>query len=178
MARAWDLRERTIDFAVDVFQFCRTLKHTAETRDIVSQLRRSASSVAANTRALRRSQSDKVFVSKAGVIIEEADESGFWLEFLVRIEVVSPIKIKSLLAEANELVAIFTSSRKTVRARLEREKQKKAGASNAAASQHARRRRLSASMSGLGTRICVTVPFQIHVPAPVSFGGQPAALRV
>ena len=129
MAKAWDLRERTIDFAVDVFTFCRTLKHTAETRDVVSQLRRSASSVAANTRALRRSQSDKVFVSKAGVVIEEADESGFWLEFLVRIEVVSQTTVRGLLAEANELVAIFTSSRKTVRRRLEREKQKKAAAS-------------------------------------------------
>ena len=129
MAKAWDLRERTMDFAVDVFKFCRTLKRTDETRDIVSQLRRSASSVAANTRALRRSQSDKVFVSKAGVIIEEADESGFWLEFMVRIEVVSPTNIKGLLTEANELVAIFTSSRKTVRARLDREKQKKVAAS-------------------------------------------------
>lgn len=129
MAKAWDLRERTIDFAVDVFKFCRTLRRTDEARDIVSQLRRSASSVAANTRALRRSQSDKVFVSKAGVIIEEADESGFWLEFMVRIEVVSPTNIKGLLTEANELVAIFTSSRKTVRARLDREKQKKVAAS-------------------------------------------------
>jgi four helix bundle protein len=129
MAKAWDLRERTIDFAVDVFKFCRTLKRTDETRDVVTQLRRSASSVAANTRALRRSQSDKVFVSKAGVIIEEADESGFWLEFLVRIEVVSPTKVDGLLGEANELVAIFTSSRKTVRTRLEREKQKKVVAS-------------------------------------------------
>jgi four helix bundle protein len=126
MAKAWDLRERTIDFAADAFRFCRALKHTDETRDIVRQLRRCASSVAANTRALRRAQSDKVFVSKAGVVIEEADETGFWLEFLVKIELISRSRVTALLGEANELVAIFTASRKTVQARLEREKRKKA----------------------------------------------------
>jgi len=56
------------------------------------------------------------------VIIEEADESGFWLEFIVRIELAPQKAVSGLLAEANELVAIFTASRKTVCARLESEK--------------------------------------------------------
>ena len=123
MAKAWDLRDRTVDFAVAVYAFCRTLPPTDESRDIVRQLRRSSSSVAANCRALRRSQSDKVFVVKAGTIIEEADESGFWLDFLVRINVVPKQKTSALIGEANELIAIFTASRKTVRARLKAEKE-------------------------------------------------------
>lgn len=84
--------------------------------------------MAANTRALRRAQSDKVFVSKAGVVIEEADETGFWLEFLVKIELVPRSTVAALPREANELIAIFTASRKTVQARLEREKRKKSEA--------------------------------------------------
>jgi four helix bundle protein len=121
----WDLRERTMEFAVDVFKFCRSLPQMDEARDVARQLRRSASSVAANYRAAKRSQSDKVFVSKTAVIIEEADESGFWLELLVEVEIVKRDAVRALLGESNELVAIFTSSRKTVLARLEAAKAKK-----------------------------------------------------
>ena len=124
MAKTWDLRERTTEFAAAVYRFCRTLDQSSEVSDITRQLRRSVSSVAANTRALRRSQSDEVFVAKSGVIIEEADESAFWLEFLIRLQVVEKTEVAALLGEANELVAIFTASRKTVRARLQREKTK------------------------------------------------------
>ena len=127
MAKKWDLRERAMDFAVAVFGFCRTLPRTDEARDVARQLRRSASSVAANYRAAKRSQSDAVFVSKAAIIIEEADESGFWLELLVEVEIVKREIAQSLLTESSELVAIFTASRKTVVARIasQRPKQKR-----------------------------------------------------
>jgi four helix bundle protein len=117
----WDLRERTMDFAVGAFRFCRTLPKTDEARDVARQLRRSASSVASNYRAAKRSQSDKVFVSKTAVIIEEADECGFWLELLVEVEIVAREAVRALLCESSELVAIFTSSRKTVVARMKAE---------------------------------------------------------
>ena len=124
MAKKWDLRERTLDFSVAVFKFCRTLPRTDEVRDIARQLRRSASSVAANYRAVRRAQSDAVFVAKAAVVIEEADESGFWLDLLVKIEIVKPAAVSPLEKEADELVAIFTASRKTVCARLRKQRGK------------------------------------------------------
>jgi four helix bundle protein len=111
-----------MDFAVGVFRFCRTLPRTDEVRDIVKQLRRAASSVASNARATRRAQSDATFAAKTAVVIEEADESGFWLEFLVRIEVVPAPEVKPLLSEANELVAIYTASKKTISARIARSK--------------------------------------------------------
>ena len=122
MNKPWDLRVRTLDFAVAIYRFCRQLPATAEARDVVRQLRRAASSVAANCRALKRSQSDAAFVAKTAVIIEEADESGFWLDFLVRIELAQKAAVRPLLTESSELVAIFTASRKTARARLERKR--------------------------------------------------------
>ncbi|MBA3296354.1 MAG: four helix bundle protein [Acidobacteria bacterium] len=122
MPKPWDLRERTMDFAVATFRLCRNIPQTDESRDIIRQLRRSASSVASNYRATRRSQSDAVFVAKAAVVVEEADETGFWLEFLVEIGVMERPITAALRAEASELVAIFTASRKTVSARLEAER--------------------------------------------------------
>ena len=121
MTKEWDLQKRTMAFAVGVFRFCRTLRRDEETWDVVRQLRRAASSVAANYRAMRRAQSDPAFLAKTSTVIEEADESGFWLEFMVEVEVVARSKAAPLLKESNELVAIFTASRKTVEARLERE---------------------------------------------------------
>jgi four helix bundle protein len=106
MAKPWDLRERTMQFAVATFRFCRTLPKSDEASDIVRQLRRAASSVAANCRATRRAQSDRAFVSKAAIVIEEADEAGFWLEFLVRVELIKKQVAGDLSTEANELVAM------------------------------------------------------------------------
>lgn len=122
MAKPWDLRKRTMDFAVATFRACRKVPRTDESRDIIRQLRRCASSVASNCRATKRSPTDAVFVAKAAIVIEEADESAFWMELLVRIEVVKNALFEELQAEAGELVAIFTASRKTVSARLERER--------------------------------------------------------
>ena len=52
----------------------------------------------------------------------EADESGFWLEFMVRIELASDAAVRGLRAESSELVAIFTASKKTVTERIEKKK--------------------------------------------------------
>ena len=125
MAKEWDLRERTMSFAIDVFRFCRTLPRTDEARDVARQLRRSASSVAANYRAMRRAPSDPVFLAKNATVVEEADESCFWLELLVEVELVPRKVVAALLKESNELVAIFVASRKTTEARIARESEQK-----------------------------------------------------
>jgi four helix bundle protein len=101
---------------------------TDEARDVARQLRRAGSSVGANCRAMKRAKSPKDFASKASIVIEEADESGFWLELLVGVEIVRQSAVRELTEEASELVAIFTASQKTTRARLK--KQPKAGAAN------------------------------------------------
>jgi four helix bundle protein len=124
MAKVWDLRERTMQFAVASFKFCRTLPRSDETREIAHQLRKAASSVAANYRATQRAQSDAAFAAKTAVVIEEADESAFWLELLIAIEAIEETAVSRLLKEAQELVAIFTASKKRVCARLQLKKRR------------------------------------------------------
>ena len=74
---------------------------------------------------MKRASSDPVFLAKAAIVIEEADESGFWLELLVEVELVERAAAAALLKESNELVAIFVASRKTVEERVEAERLKR-----------------------------------------------------
>ena len=79
------------------------------------QVLRAGTSVAANYRAVCRARSRAEFVSKMGVVVEEADETVFWLEILVETGIVPRVRMENLLAEANELLAIFAASYWTAR---------------------------------------------------------------
>jgi four helix bundle protein len=109
------LKDRTKRFALMVIRLCRIVKPSQEGRIITRQLLRSATSVAANYRAVCRSRSRADFVSKLGIVLEEADESLFWLELLLDSGVVQSDQIRTLLREANELVSIFVASLRTVK---------------------------------------------------------------
>ncbi|MFQ5637494.1 MAG: four helix bundle protein, partial [bacterium] len=74
------MKRRTKDFAKQVIRFCRTLPENREGRLIGNQLFRSGTSVAANYRAACRARSKRDFISKMGIVEEEADESFFWFE--------------------------------------------------------------------------------------------------
>jgi len=89
------------------------LPRTISGRAIGNQLVRSATSVGANYRAACRSRSRAEFAAKLGVVAEEADESVYWLELVRDAKLLPDTKTDSLLAEANELTAIFTSARRT-----------------------------------------------------------------
>jgi|SRR5215467_1619861 len=109
------MKERTKRFAIAVIRVCKDLPRTDESRVICRQLLRSATSVAANYRAVCRARSNPDFVSKLGIVLEEADETQFWVELLIDSGVVSPEKLKALLQESGELVAIFVASLRTVK---------------------------------------------------------------
>ena len=111
------LKKRTKDFAVRVFKLCRALPKDREADVIARQILRSASSVAANHRAVCRARSRADFIAKLGVVIEEVDETLFWLEFLADCGVMPTKKLIELVKEANELTAIFVSARETSRSR-------------------------------------------------------------
>jgi four helix bundle protein len=115
MGRRIELENRTADFALRIVRLCRALPNSSEAQVMSKQLLRAGTSVGANYRATQRSRSKAEFISKLAIVIEEADEVLFWLELLERAEVVSPKKLDSLKKEANELVAIFVASQKTVR---------------------------------------------------------------
>ena len=111
-----DLRNRSKAFAYRVIKLFRSLPRTTEAQVIGKQLLRSATSVAANYRAAARARSQAEFVSKIGIVVEEADESVFWLECLADNGIVEAHLLKDLLREGNELLAIFAASQRTAKA--------------------------------------------------------------
>lgn len=110
-----ELRTRTKVFALRVIRMSQALPRNREANVIGQQILRSATGMAANYRAAGRSRSKAEFIAKIGVVVEEADETVFWLEMLAESGIVRTAKLQNLLAEATQLVAIFTASRKTAR---------------------------------------------------------------
>jgi four helix bundle protein len=111
------LKQRTKVFALRVMKLVESLPNTTSGQVIGKQLIRSGTSVGANYRAACRGRSEAEFVAKLGVVIEEADESGFWMELLIEGNLLPEAKVKALLDESSELVAIFTASVRTTRSR-------------------------------------------------------------
>ncbi len=110
-----DLQIRTKQFALEVIKFTEGLPKDDTSRILARQLLRSGTSVGANYRAACRSKSKPAFISKMGDVLEEADESGFWVELLVDSGKVDRRTAAQLLTEANELVAIAISSINTAK---------------------------------------------------------------
>ncbi|MEM8496160.1 MAG: four helix bundle protein [Planctomycetota bacterium] len=108
-----ELEQRTKSFAVRVVKLVDALPKSAAGRTFGNQLIRSASSVAANYRATRRGRSGKEFLAKLSIVVEEADESAFWLEMIIETKLMTKTKVAPLLQEADELTRIFAASRKT-----------------------------------------------------------------
>ena len=113
--KAEALKNRTKLFALRIIRVIRSLPPGLESRIVGHQLLRAGTSVAANYRAVCRARSRREFLSKLSVVIEEADESSFWLELLVEAGLLSENKLKDLQSEANQLVAIFNASRTTAK---------------------------------------------------------------
>jgi four helix bundle protein len=109
------LKPRTKQFALRIIRVIRSLPPGQERKIISHQLLRSGMSVAANCRAVCRERSRREFLAKLAIVIEEADESAFWLELLVDAGLVSEAKLKELKSETNQLVAIFNASRTTAK---------------------------------------------------------------
>ena len=115
---AEELKQRTKMFGLKIIRLVEDLPSTRTASVIGNQLIRSGTSVGANYRAACRGRSKAEFIAKMGVVIEEADESMYWMEMLIEAGIVSHDDLAELLSEADELVAIFTASAKTARSRL------------------------------------------------------------
>ena len=109
-----ELKNRTKSFAHRCVKLALSLPDTILGRHLQSQLTRSSTSVAANYRAACLGQSKASFTAKLSIVIEEADESLFWLEFILEENLILKECIDALLKEAGELTAIFIASRKTI----------------------------------------------------------------
>jgi len=108
-----ELTKRSKDFARRCVKLAMALPETALGKHIRGQVIRCSTSVAANYRATCLSQSNASFISKISIVLEEADESAFWLEFVIDENLLKIDIVKPLLQEAKELTRIFAASRKT-----------------------------------------------------------------
>ena len=93
----------------------RALPKTEEARIIGKQVLRSSTSVAANYRAVCRARSKAEFIAKIGIVVEEADETVYWLETIIEAHILDNEISKLLLKEANEILAIMASSQLTAK---------------------------------------------------------------
>jgi four helix bundle protein len=115
-----DLLERTKRFAHDCVKLAIRLPNTYLGNHVKGQLIRCSTSVAANYRAARLGQSKAAFISKTSIVIEEVDESEFWLEFIIDEKLLPEERVLSLKNEAHELTSIFVTSRRTAQKNDER----------------------------------------------------------
>jgi len=107
-------KKRTKKFVVDNIRLFKSLLKTEEAKIIGRQLLRSSSSVGANYRAACRARSQAEFHAKLSIVVEEADESVFWMEVLVEADIIKLTDIAVLIDEANQILKIVSASRKTV----------------------------------------------------------------
>ena len=110
-----ELRHRTKAFAVRIVRVYCALPYKTDAQVLGKQLLRCGTAVAANYRATCRARSKAEWVAKIGIVVEEADETVFWLEMLSDCGIVPLKKLEPLLAEAHELSALFTASQRTSR---------------------------------------------------------------
>ena len=110
-----EFKKRTKAFAVRVMKLVDSLPQQTSAQVIGKQLFRAASSVAANYRAACRGRSKAEFIAKLGIVEEEADECGFWIEMLIEGGFVPEAMLKPLLNEAGEITAMIVASIRTMK---------------------------------------------------------------
>jgi len=106
-------KKRTKKFAIEIIKLSKIFPKSPEAFIVNKQLIRAATSVASNYRAVCRARSDAEFYSKICIVVEEADESAFWLELITEADILNSEQTKKLLAEANEILAVVSSSKRT-----------------------------------------------------------------
>ena len=106
----FDIYDRVFRFASRVEQMNQVLSrnrrvnHTA-----LHQLVSAAMSIGANLEEARAGQTRADFHAKLRISLKEARESHYWLRILLNSAVVREAKLKPLVEEANEIVAILTT---------------------------------------------------------------------
>ena len=112
------VRERTLKMAVSIHELLVNIKVSPITRPIINQLIRCSSSVASNYRAATRSRSDQEFYSKICIVVEEVDETQFWLDYLDRIRLLNKTETNWLGHEVDDLVRLFSSIKSRMKEKL------------------------------------------------------------
>jgi four helix bundle protein len=109
------MKNRTKEFARRIIRLCRELPNNREGRLIGNQLFSSGTSVAANYRAACRGRSKAEFVAKLGIVLEEADETLFWLELIDEMPINCGSSVGFLMQECDKITAIMVTSIRTAK---------------------------------------------------------------
>lgn len=112
------LKNRTKKYSITILDLVEKLPNTISGRAVSNQIVRSGTSVGANYRAVCRARSDREFIAKMSIVIEESDENLFWLEIILEKQWINKSEIDIIWKEGNELTAIFVSSIKTIKDRV------------------------------------------------------------
>ncbi len=104
---------RSQAFAVAIAALIDSIPDTIKGRVVANQLMRLATSVAANYRSTRRARSIAEFVSKLGIVLEEIDESRYWLGYALEIGILCGEEVTRLQKEADEIAAMSFAARRT-----------------------------------------------------------------
>src|SRR5687767_6347748 len=107
-----DFKKRTKNFALRIIKLFQSLPKTEEAKILGKQLLRLGTSVGANYRAVCRARSNAEYVAKLGIVVEEADETVFWIELLIESKIVQEEKLVALKNEAIEILSILSTARK------------------------------------------------------------------
>jgi four helix bundle protein len=110
-----ELKERTFNFGVRVVRAVECLPNTDVAKAVGHQLLRAGTSVGANYGAAARARSCADFIAKLGIVEEQCDESSYWMEMIIKLDLLNKSRLTKLLAEANQLLAIVVASIKTAR---------------------------------------------------------------
>ena len=102
-------RNRTKKLAITIIKAFSSWKKTDEIRIIGKQLIQSSTSVGANYRAVCRARSDRERYAKLCIVVEEADETQFWLEILVESDLIKIEEILNIRREVEEIVKVMTT---------------------------------------------------------------------
>ncbi len=115
---AEELKFRTRQYSITILNLVESLPYTSSSKVVSYQIAKSGTSIGANYRAVCRARSDREFISKMEIVLEEADETLFWLEIIAEKKWVDKSIIDAVWKEGNELTSIFVSSLKTVKAKI------------------------------------------------------------
>ena len=110
-----EFKARTKRLALNVIKLTETLPRTRAADVLGKQLLRAATSIGANYRAACRGKSRADVIAKLGLVEEEADETGYWIELLKETELLPGAKLNELVSESSEIVAMTVASIKTLR---------------------------------------------------------------
>ena len=110
-----EFKERTQQLALRIIRLVQALPETPVGQVIGKQLLRSGTSIGANYRAACRARSNAEMLAKLAIVEEQADETLYWLELLIKAEIMTEAKLEPLMAETDEIVAMTVASMKTLR---------------------------------------------------------------